>query len=185
MYHMSSTPIEKHALPKDNVKRFGLGAYAITCVALIIANIYVYRAIYARPVLEISVFTAGKGVATLVVTARHKTLLIDTGSDASVVREIGTALPMWQRELSAIILTSSDMKSAGGLPEVTSRYRSPIPTLFGTDVPYGTPYVFDDDIRVSVIAPQMFTISYGSASLTVSSSTARGTYRADGTSIRQ
>jgi len=155
--------------------------YLLAFLVLVIANIYVYRAVYAAPALEVQVFTVGKGNAALVRTPTHKTLLIDAGSDASILRALGAVLPMWQRRIDAVVLTSSDSRSIGGLPEVTHRYHTPTPVRYGGDTPYGTPLVFDTDTHVTVAAPHALTISYGTSAITISSSTPAGIYRFSGT----
>ncbi len=92
--------------------------------ALAIGNIVVYRAIFAPAVLEVSVLDVGeKGRALLVRSPRGETILIDAGRDAAVLRALGSALPMWQRHIDAVILTSVTAGSAGGLADVADRYR--------------------------------------------------------------
>lgn len=158
--------------------------YMLAFGALIVANMYVYQTVYAPSVLEIRILAAGEGTATLVQTTQKKVLLIDAGTDASIVRELGSALPMWKRTIDALVLTSSDARSAGGLREVTSKYRVPVPILFGTDIPYGTSFTFDTDIHITIAAPQRVIVTYGATSFAISSSTTPGIYRTDGTSIK-
>jgi beta-lactamase superfamily II metal-dependent hydrolase len=97
--------------------------YRILFVVLLIGTLSVYREILAPPLLEVRVLDVGKGSAILVKSPSGKTLLIDTGPDASILRALGSALPMWQRRLDAVIITSPAKSAAGGLPEVTIRYR--------------------------------------------------------------
>lgn len=185
---MALPSLEKHGTIELSMKRGGrnipISIYMLAFGALIVANVYVYHTVYAPSMLEIRILTAGKGNPVLVQTPHKKTLLVDTGTDASIVRELGVALPMWQRDIDAIVLTSSDTRSAGGLREVTSQYRVPVPILFGTDIPYGASFTFDTDTHVTVIAPQRITVTYGATSFTISSSTKPGIYRTDGTSIK-
>ena len=53
----------------------------------------------------------------------EKTILVDTGPDAGILRALGLALPMWQRSIDAVILTGTKTSFVGGLPEVQDRYR--------------------------------------------------------------
>src|SRR3989344_7589612 len=80
--------------------------YIVFFFIFIAGNISVYQAILAPPVLEVAVLEVGKGNAVLVHTSHDKIILIDTGPDASILRALGSALPMWQRDIDAVILTS-------------------------------------------------------------------------------
>ncbi|MFA5744643.1 MAG: hypothetical protein WC887_00250 [Candidatus Paceibacterota bacterium] len=154
--------------------------YLILFFILIAINFTIYRTIFAPRVLEISVLEAGKGNATLVRTPNGKTLLIDTGPDASILRALGTALPPWQRRIDTIILTSDKASSSKGLLDVTSRYKIPTPLHFGTaTTPYGTPLTIDS-VQITVIYADLLSISYGSTALLISSSTPKGVYISDG-----
>lgn len=103
---------------------FQSGRFLFGClVILIAANVFVYRAVDMPRVLVITMLEVGKSHAVLVQSPSGKTLLIDAGRDASILRALGSALPAWQRQIDAVILTSSSITAAGGLPEVMSRYR--------------------------------------------------------------
>lgn len=166
MYHMS------YRLPMKVVIAILIG--------LLLANIYIYRTVFATPQLKVRVLAAGKGMVTLIQHPGSGTLLIDTGSDASILRALGSSLPMWQRRIDSLILTSTDTKSLGGLAVLTDRYQVPAPIRFGTDVPYGTSLTFDTGTHITVIGPHTFTVSYGATSLLISSTTPVGTYHSDG-----
>ncbi|HEY4500724.1 MAG TPA: hypothetical protein VJI70_00425 [Candidatus Paceibacterota bacterium] len=159
--------------------------YWILFVVLIFANVSVYRAIFAEPILVVTVLEVGNGDAVLVQTPTHKTVLIDTGPDASILRALGSTLPMWQRKIDAVILTSSAARSAGGLPAVQSRYRiSKVIRIGDATTPYGTSFIFDNS-NIKILAPATFQISYGSSVFNISSSTPAGVYTSDGKIINQ
>ncbi len=99
------------------------GFYLLLFIGLVFGNISVYKTIFAPPVLEVRILEAGKGSAILLRGPGGKTVLIDTGSDASILRALGSALPMWERSLDAVILTSRSAASSGALPDVQSRYK--------------------------------------------------------------
>jgi glyoxylase-like metal-dependent hydrolase (beta-lactamase superfamily II) len=150
--------------------------YAAVCVVLIAANMGVYRAIFAPQMLTVTVLEVWKGNATLLQSPRGETLLIDTGPDASILRALGENLPMWQRDIDAVILTSSAARSAGGLPTVQSRYHiSKIIRIGGISTPYGTSFVFDSS-RIEILAPATLTIFSGTSVFKISSSTPAGVY---------
>ena len=151
--------------------------YWILFVVLIFANAGIYRAIFAEHVLVVNVLEVGKGDAVLVQTPTRKTILIDTGPDASILRALGSALPMWQREIDTVILTSSAARSAGGLSAVQSRYHiSKIIRIGNVTTPYGSSFVFYNS-HIQILAPAVITISSGSSVFTISSSTSSGVYR--------
>lgn len=145
---------------------------------LCIANSLVYRALLAPHTLTVTVLHVGKGGAVLVRTPHGETLLIDTGPDAGILRALGTALPPWQRHLDAVIFSGTKTSLVGGLPEVERRYRIDTRvSVGGTAAPYGAPLSFDQTV-IDVIAPGTLSISYGTATLNVSSSTPSGIYPA-------
>lgn len=154
-------------------------AYVLILFALVVANSYTYRAVFAPPVLEAHVLAAGKGAVTLMRDPDNGTLLIDTGSDAGILRALGETLPMWQRDIDAVILTSSDGLSIGGLSALQDRYRVRETEQFGTAIPYGAAASFGQ-ARILVTAPHKIVISYGASMLPISSTTPAGTYRLDG-----
>ncbi|MDO8593760.1 MAG: hypothetical protein Q7R59_02600 [bacterium] len=162
--------------------------FLVGCLAfLAAANISVYHAILVPRVLTVTVLAVGpvdkQNRTTLLHSPRGETLLIDTGPDASILRALGTALPMWQREIDAVILTSSAARSAGGLPTVQSRYRiSKIIHIGDATTPYGYSLVFDTSI-IKILAPSIYSISSGSSVFKISSSTPPGVYISDGHTI--
>lgn len=154
--------------------------YLVLFFGLVAGNISIYNAIFAPRILQISILDVEKGDAILVRTPNRKTLLIDTGPNASILRALGTALPEWQRHIDAIALTSEKTSSVGGLPDVASRYRIPIPIRFGTEtVPYGTRLAFDN-VFVAILSPGTLSINYDATSLIISSSTPAGVFISDG-----
>lgn len=158
--------------------------YVLVFVGLLIGNVKVYQAIFAPPVLEVTKFDVGKGSAILVRSPSGKTLLIDTGSDASILRALGVTLPMWQRKIDVVILTSTKSSSVGGLPDVQRRYHiSQIMRIGSKDIPYGIPLLFDG-ARIEIFFPEILSVFYGSTSLAISSSTPAGVYISDGVSIK-
>ncbi len=158
--------------------------YALIFCALLVANYTIYRSVLTPRLLTATVFTVGKGSATLVQAPSGATLLIDTGSDASILRALGAALPMWQRSLDTILLTGDSAKNVGGLPFIRDRYKvGEVLNIGERDRPYGAPIIFDKTILITPVASGVATISYDAASLTISSSTPAGTYTPNGTTF--
>lgn len=160
--------------------------FLFLCIVILVgANIFMYRAVFAPHILKISVLGAGKGNAILVQSPSRKTVLIDTGSDASILRALGLALPEWKRNIDAVILTGTKASFVGGLPEVENRYHVSTRMHIGdASTPYGTSLTLDG-LRIEIISPGTLSISYGATSLNISSSTPTGTYISDGNIIRK
>ena len=100
--------------------------------------------------LRVSILSVGKGDAVLVQTPSGKTLLIDAGRDASILRALGSALPMWQRRIDAAIITSKASASSGGLPDVMARYRIETLVRSGTR---GERFLLGDGAYVDILWP--------------------------------
>jgi beta-lactamase superfamily II metal-dependent hydrolase len=155
--------------------------YWILFFVLVVANVFVYKSIFAPTVLKVSVLEVGKGSAALVQTPSGKSLLVDTGVDASILRALGGALPMWQRRIDAVIITSKAASAAGGLPEVTSRYHiNNLIHLSSTEEHLSLGEGASIDIISSPKGVSILRISYGSTILSISSSTPPGVYTSDG-----
>lgn len=145
-------------------------------VALALANVFIFQAVFATPALTVTIAAAGKGSVAIVRIPSGQTILVDTGSDASVLRALGTTLPPWQRHLEAVILTSDKAAQAGGLPSVTARYHVSEVIHLGTAAsPYGAPLTFDS-ATITTLAPGVSTLTTSTAAFTISSSTTPSTY---------
>jgi hypothetical protein len=152
------------------------------CITILVAaNVSIYRAVFAPHALRVSVLEVGKGNATLVRTPGNMLVLVNAGPDASILRALGRALPPWRRSIDAVILTSTKASSVGGLPEVESRYRISARIRIGdAATPYGSSLTFDNGVRVEIIAPATLTVSDGTTSFNISSSTLMGVYTSNG-----
>ena len=136
-------------------------------VGLIAVNALVWRTALAPRVLTVTVFETGKGRAVLVVTPTGRTLLIDSNSDASILRDLGNILPPWQRSLDVVI----PLKSGAGLSEVQNRYRI---TKTLSSLTRGTRLNFHDGTYIDVLWPPanvaeapVLLLSYGSTSFLI------------------
>lgn len=160
--------------------------YVLILFGIVLANFFLYRHIFAPPLLIVHVLEVGKGDAVLVRTPSGETVLVDTGPNASIVRALGTALPPWKRHIDGVILTSMKSSHIGGLLEVEKRYQTSPPLIVGTkSLPYGTRFSLDPHVSMKVIAPATISIAYGAGVLSVSSSTQASVYTSDGTSFIQ
>ncbi len=72
--------------------------------------------------LTVSFLSAGKGGAVLIEAPSGREVIIDGGSDASILRSLGTRLPWYQRSLDIVIAAHPDAAHATGLIDVLQRY---------------------------------------------------------------
>lgn len=96
--------------------------YLLVLLALVFADVLVYGQLLEPMPASLRVLRPGNSTIVLV-RDRNKTVLVDAGADASILRTLGTALPEWQRHIDAVVLTSASQEDEGGLPDVLSRYR--------------------------------------------------------------
>lgn len=107
-------------MPRELPRSF----YILLFFILLAANFFVYRYLFAPNELYVSVLKTGKGDAVVLIqNPNGKTILVNTGSDASILRALGTQLPFWKRNIDTVVLTSAHARFVGGLPEVMGRYR--------------------------------------------------------------
>lgn len=169
-----------YSMPRE----LSMSFYILLLCALIMANINIYRTLFAPRVLEVAILEVGEKSNVILVRAPNGiTLLVDTGPDASILRALGAALPEWQRRIDAVVLTSEKSDAIKGLSDVTSRYRVETIMHFGTaDLPYGTSLMLDS-VQITVLYIGTLDISYGATSLGISSTTPKSTYISDGETV--
>jgi hypothetical protein len=179
--------------------------YLLVLVLALGASIFVAAQIGGSGFVEIYVFQNGKNASTLIQTPSGAALLVNTGADASTLRSLGETLPFWKRTILAVMLTSSEASTMGGLPEIMDRYTVTTLLRFGTrgsasqeaalataeesshavirSVPYGTRVTFNA-VSIDIISANAMAISYGKTRLKVGSSTPTSIYISNGALIR-
>lgn len=95
-------------------------AFAILLLSVIAVVIW-YAAIRETPTntLQVHVFKDG---SSLIETPSGRRILIDGGADDSVLRELGAALPFYDRSIDLLISTAQTPEEAAGLTSVLDRY---------------------------------------------------------------
>jgi len=103
-------------------------AYSLGGAATVVA-LLVWAVAAGRPDgrLHVWFLDVGNSGAVLVVTPRGSQFLIDGGSNASRLRAaLGRALPFYDRDLDAVILTEPDAARIAALPAVFERYAAQV-----------------------------------------------------------
>jgi beta-lactamase superfamily II metal-dependent hydrolase len=107
-------------------RRVPTGFYFLLFVVLLFATVSVYRDIFAPPALTLTVLQSGEGSAALIRVPTGEAYLINTGSDAGILRELGAAMPLFERRIDGVFLTSAVTGATGGLTDVVRRYHVPV-----------------------------------------------------------
>lgn len=92
-------------------------------IVLLVSNVLIYGAVLVPHGLEVSFLNVGNGDAVLVRSPFGATVLIGAGPDASILREIGTTLPFWKRNIDAFIATHDAADATAGLFDLRKRYQ--------------------------------------------------------------
>lgn len=151
------------------LREVSVGVYILLLGALLAANTFIYRNLFAAPLTDISTFRIKNEVATLVHTQSGKWLLIDTGANASILRNLGTTMPPWKRSLDAIVLTKPNPI---GLLSVQNRYQVHNVMRYGTaTIPYGSTLTLGT-LSVTGIRAGVYSLTEESETLLISSTTA-------------
>lgn len=101
------------------MKKFIISLFFIATAFFILSSYYWHHANYFRLIF----FDVGQGDSILIVSPNGRTILIDGGPDASVLRGLGQILPMWLRQIDLVILTHAHDDHVAGLIEVLTRYK--------------------------------------------------------------
>ncbi len=72
--------------------------------------------------LSVSFLSVGQGDSVLIESPTRRRMLIDGGRDRSVLRELSTVMPWWDRKIDVVVATHPDADHVGGLFDVLERY---------------------------------------------------------------
>lgn len=73
--------------------------------------------------LVVTFCDVGQGDSAYLRFPDGRDMLIDGGPSAKVLRCLGKAMPFWDRQIDAVVLTHPDLDHFGGLIDVAKRYR--------------------------------------------------------------
>ncbi|MEX1026787.1 MAG: ComEC/Rec2 family competence protein [Candidatus Paceibacterota bacterium] len=97
----------------------------VLVAALAVVTVLLYTAVYqvaSRDTLSVTFLDVGQGDAALIEAPNGAQLLIDGGRGARVIRELGGAMPFWDRSIEVVLATHPDSDHIGGLVDVLRRY---------------------------------------------------------------
>lgn len=147
----------------------------LTMAVLILGNMYLYGSLFSINDLKVSILRVGKEEKiVLVQTPDRKTILINTGPDASILRALGTALPPWQRTLDAVVLTESSATAAKGLSAVAEHYHVLTPPQKRKNLQ------IDGETFINANIPSKIAIFYKESSIYITKNTPEGVFSSDG-----
>jgi competence protein ComEC len=72
--------------------------------------------------LKVVFLDVGQGDAIFIETPNGQRVLIDSGANGSVVRQLSRFIPFYSREINLLIATHSDSDHVGGVPEIIKRF---------------------------------------------------------------
>lgn len=92
---------------------------------LIILNIIIFYSIYyiSGASLELAFLNVGQGDAIFIKAPDGKQMLIDGGANNGVLRELGRAMPFYDRSIDVVMATHADQDHIGGLVAVLNRFK--------------------------------------------------------------
>jgi competence protein ComEC len=99
-----------------------LKLYFVSGLSLLIIFIYFLISNQGTARLQVSFLDVGQGDAIFVTTPGGNQMLIDGGSNASVLRELGKVMPFYDRSIDVLVATHADQDHIGGLVEVLKRF---------------------------------------------------------------
>jgi competence protein ComEC len=126
--------------------------------------------------LTVAFLDVGQGDAIYIETPDGVQVLIDGGPDASVLRELSTVMPFWDRSLDAIVATHPDKDHIGGLVDVLTRYdvKRIVRTENESDTAVASAFIFtstDEDARIHIAQAGEEIVLGASTTLTILSPT--------------
>lgn len=90
------------------------------------SGLLIWVLIYQSPLIvsgaKVSFLDVGQGDSILIRSGKGQTVLIDGGPDVSVITELGTVLPVWEREIDIVVLTHAHDDHLLGLFDVLKRF---------------------------------------------------------------
>jgi competence protein ComEC len=113
---------ERRPLPRT--VRKALSATGFATLAAIVVPV-TFLPMRGHDYIEVRILNVGQGDAILVSTPHGKHVLVDSGpSGIRLARELGAALPHWERRIDAVFLTHPQQDHVAGFPALFDRFHA-------------------------------------------------------------
>lgn len=92
---------------------------------LLLANTVIFSAVWQYSDIRLSVafLDVGQGDAIFINSPQGRQMLIDGGTGASILRELGQVMPFYDRSIDVVVATHADQDHIGGLVKVLERFQ--------------------------------------------------------------
>lgn len=90
-------------------------------VTVIFVARYVYKQEHRAHILEVYVFKKKGGPVVFVRTPNDKRLLVDSGSNAEIIRDLTEILPFYDKHIDALLATDEEDKHVTGFVDILDR----------------------------------------------------------------
>jgi competence protein ComEC len=107
---------------KTGSKNNSLQWSLILMILLVGIFLYFYQASLVSNTTTVAFLDVGQGDAIYIEAPNGVQVLVDSGQNAGVVRELGSVMPFWDRSIDIIIPTHADKDHIGGFPEILKRF---------------------------------------------------------------
>jgi competence protein ComEC len=104
---------------KRNHRRLILIAI-LFCIAIFVFSVSVLPK--TEKGVQVSFLSVGQGDAVFIEAPNGTQVLVDSGADGSVLRELGKVMSFWDRSIDIVAATHPDMDHIGGFPEIFQRF---------------------------------------------------------------
>lgn len=110
-------------------------------LVVLIAVLYI-NGIHHRPQgVRVTFFDIGQGDSALIQTQQGHTILIDGGSDRTILEKLGSTLPFYSHTIDLMVLTHPHADHLNGLLAVLGRYE--VKNILYTNVAYAAPQYYE------------------------------------------
>lgn len=91
-----------------------------------LGTIFIWYTVFSEnqnSILTVAFLDVGQGDSIYIQSPAGAEIIIDAGPDSSVLRELGSIMPFYDRTIDAILTTHPDKDHVAGFPEILRRYK--------------------------------------------------------------
>jgi len=100
---------------------FLLGAVLIVIITIVLLFILHFKPV-DKNILTVTFLNVGQGDAIFIEAPNKKQILVDGGGDGTILRELGSVMPFYDRSIDIVIATHPDKDHIGGLVDVVQNF---------------------------------------------------------------